>query len=429
MLVRFYLECGFAGWARALCDEPQLVCGLGGWDDGGNLLRLGEVGAVAVGGVVGVQEGFVGGVQEGAVGGVFAELPDHEAADVVVEGKVGFGADGGGVFVGPEGVAVEEPGGLRGGVAVDGGAGGEGLDVAVGAVAVDGSALLEEAVGGGGDLAPAVAVEGDADEELRCEDACGTEVGNGVLDRACVAFRCGGKRRDEAGVVHPWPGEVVGHQADLVGDAADGGEVEAFDHARAGTDGDGEDHAGADGVHALAEFGCEGEEVGGIVGVRVLPVDVDAVEEAGCVDARGEMAFEEEVDAGVEKGLAVLGLGVVGEVGGLAFERENELEVRVAALEEGELVEVATERLIGAVSVAVDALGGFEGSVEIGVRVGDRAAAVGDEALSVVELVEHSRAAGGDEIFYEVAGFVVEAPLAEVADELGADGLLGGFGA
>ena len=78
-----------------------------------------------------------------------------------------------------------------------------------------------------------------------------------------------------------------------------------------------------EGVELAAEFGEEGEVVGGVFRVGELPVDVDAVEEVRGGDAGGEVAAEEEVDAGGDEGLAVLGLGVVGEVGGPAFEGED----------------------------------------------------------------------------------------------------------
>ena len=180
----------------------------------------------------------------------------------------------------------------------------------------------------------------------------------------------------------------------------------------------------------MTELREQGEEVGRVVGAGVLPVEVDAVEEAGLVGdgggdvaAAGEVAAEEDVHTGADEGLALGGLGVGGEVGGAALEGDEDFEARVEALELGDLVEVAVKGRGGVVGAAVDGVLGGEGDVGVGVGVGDRAAAVGDEALGVVDLVELVGSATSDEVFDEVV--VVQAPLAEVAD----DQRTGGVGA
>src|SRR6202035_1069798 len=104
---------------------------------------------------------------------------------------------------------------LRGRVAIDGGAGGQRLDVAVGAVAVDGGALLVETVRDLRDLMPAVAVEGDADEEFGRGNACNRIGRHAVFDRADMVGAVAGERGAEAGGVSPASVEVVGLQADL----------------------------------------------------------------------------------------------------------------------------------------------------------------------------------------------------------------------
>ena len=227
----------------------------------------------------------------------------------------------------------------------------------------------------------------------------------------------GGKGREEAGGFAPGADEVVGHEADLIDDAADGTHVGAAVHAGAGADGYGEEEAGAEGVHLAAEFEEESFVVFGVGLVGVLPVDVDAVEEVGDGDAGGEVAFEKDIDAGGYEGFAVFGLGVDGEVGAAAFERDEDADVGELALEFLKLVEVAAEGLGGGVGGAVDGLGGGEGVVEVGFRVGDGAAAVGDEALGIVDLVDEWGFGAGDEVLYEVWRIVVETPLREVADE------------
>src|ERR1700722_3769295 len=102
----------------------------------------------------------------------------------MVERVASFVADGERVVVGPEDVTVEEPGGLRVGIAVDGGGGDDRGDVDVGAIAVDGGALLGETIVVFGDLVEAVAVKRNSHEEFLAWNA-GCEVGlDGVGDGA-----------------------------------------------------------------------------------------------------------------------------------------------------------------------------------------------------------------------------------------------------
>jgi len=172
----------------------------------------------------------------------------------------------------------------------------------------------------------------------------------------------------------------------------------------------------------LTEFGEERDEVGGVLGLRILPVEVDAVEEAGLVGcarddvrAGGEVTAEEDVHAGGDKGAARGGLGVGGEGGGAAFEGDEDFEARMETFELGELMEVATKAAGGLVGDAVHRVRRGEDEVEVGVGVSDGAAAAGDEALGVVDLVELRGCAAPDEVLDEEV--FVDAPLAEVADD------------
>jgi hypothetical protein len=111
--------------------------------------------------------------------------------------------------------------------------------------------------------------------------------------------------------------------------------------------GDGEEEAGTDGVHFAAELAEEGLKVGCVGLVGELPVDVDAVKEMRRGDAGCEVSFDEGVDAGGDEGFAVFRLSVEGEVGGAAFERDENAQMGKATLEKLKLVEVAPERLAG----------------------------------------------------------------------------------
>ncbi len=130
-----------------------------------------------------------------------------------------------------------------------------------------------------------------------------TEWGYGVA----VVAGLDGEGGDEACGLAPWAVEVVGHEAYAVDDAGYGGEVGALVHVGAGTYGYGEEEVGAESGHAGAQLGEQGEVVGGVGLVGILPVDVEAVDEPGDGDAGGEVAFEEGVDAGADEGFTVFG--------------------------------------------------------------------------------------------------------------------------
>ncbi len=156
---------------------------------------------------MGVVEALAGGFDEGGVGCVLAELPGHDSAELLLGGEGGLVGDGDGVFEGPKGAAVVEPWGVRVEVTVEdvgmrggggfgvgcGSCGGGGVlegrwcgggwlwrdgagwsgrgreereEVGVGAVAADALTRLKEAGSGGGHSVPAVAVEGEAEEEF-----------------------------------------------------------------------------------------------------------------------------------------------------------------------------------------------------------------------------------------------------------------------
>jgi hypothetical protein len=185
-------------------------------------------------------------------------------------------------------------------------------------------------------------------------------------------------------------------------------------------DGDGELQARTDGIHLPTELAQKGLEVGSVGFAGKLPVKVDAVEEARSFDSGSEVSFEKDVDAGGDEGLAVAGLGVLGEVGGATFERDKDAQARELALEKLKLVEMAAKGAGGRVRDAIDALLRGEGEVQVGVGVRYGAAAIRDEPLGIVDLVdERGLAAGRDKVFYEIRLLIVERPLRKVAHECG----------
>jgi hypothetical protein len=235
---------------------------------------------------------------------------------------------------------------------------------------------------------PAIAVKGNSHEEFFGRNA-GCEVGlDGVGDCAAAVVGACGKRSDEAGGFVPWAAHVIGHEADAVDEAADLGHVGAFVAVGTCSDGNVEKKAWTDGVHLSSELFEERDIVGGVRLMGVLPIEVDTVEETGDGDSGGELAFEEGVDAGGDEGCAVCGLGVVGEVGGVSLEGDENAEIGEFEFELLKLMEVSTKGLSEGVGRAIDALLGGKAVVEVGVGVSDGAVAVGDEALGVVDLID-----------------------------------------
>lgn len=206
----------------------------------------------------------------------------------------------------------------------------QGKNETVGAVAVDALAFLKEAIGFFGDLAPSVGVEGDAHEEFRRWNTGVAPGCNGAFDSAAVVAE---ERSEEAGGIAPWTDEIIGHEADLIDEAGDGGDVGAGIHVWRVAHGDSEEEARTDGVHLEAKFVEQSLEVSGVRFMRVLPVDVDAVEKVRRGDAGSKVSFDEGVDAGGDEGPAIFRLGVEGEVGGAAFERDENAKVRESSLE------------------------------------------------------------------------------------------------
>src|SRR5690606_25310850 len=231
----------------------------------------------------------------------------------------------------------------------------------------------------------------------------------------------GGERRVRGGGAGPRPGAevVVGHHVvpvDVLGGAGVVGRVDLAARGAVGGDRGGDQvvvaEPGAQRGHEVPERLRAAGVTGQAAGVRVLPVDVDAVEHV-----RPPRVRQQPV-AGVGERLRVLrGLGEPAGVGPAA-EREQHLDVRVLLLQLAELVEAAAQRpLVPGVGHAVDALVRAVEPVVRRVRVGDHALAVDHVAEGVVDVAElGGRAAGVDVLDVVVA--LVDAPVDEVAEHL-----------
>ncbi len=177
---------------------------------------------------------------------------------------------------------------------------------------------------------------------------------------------------------------------------------------------------GAQGAHQLREGLAAAGVAAQAAGVRVLPVDVDAVEDVG------PLRVLDQVVAGLRERLRVLG-GLREAAGpGPAAERPEDLQVRVLLLQLEQLVEVAAQRLVPGVGDAVHRVGRGVGPVGRRVGVAHGALAAGDVAERVVDVGEFAGRARGLDVL-DVVVAVVDAPFGEVADDLGPGrGLRGG---
>ena len=104
----------------------------------------------------------------------------------------------------------------------------------------------------------------------------------------------------------------------------------------AGRRGDRERRSGADAVELFAKLLQKGAEVR-FVGVArwKFPIDIDAVENSGLMDAGSEIAMDEHVDTALGEGFAVLRQSGVAEGRGVrasTANRDNDPELGVAPL-------------------------------------------------------------------------------------------------
>ena len=104
----------------------------------------------------------MGGAEQGRGGIILTQFPDHQPTQLVVHRIRRFVPDREGIVVGPEGVAIKEPGCLRLRIAIQGGLRRERFDVAVGPVASNCLTFLKQPTRLFRDQPPAVAVEGNA---------------------------------------------------------------------------------------------------------------------------------------------------------------------------------------------------------------------------------------------------------------------------
>ena len=131
------------------------------------------------------------------------------------------------------------------------------------------------------------------------------------------------------------------------------------------------------------------------------------------------MAAQECIDTGSNKRASVSSLRILGKIPRVALKRNQYFQVRVSTLQFLKLVKIAAERRSRAVCLAVDAIPASESGAQIGIGIGERAAAVANRSLRIVDLVEPFSGFVSYEHFHVEGLRQVETPLRKVSDQQG----------
>src|ERR1017187_1195751 len=367
-------------------------------------------------------QGAKHGGEELSIGGIAAEFPDHDSAEVLTTGVTDFVANRDAVFIGPESLAVKQPRCLRARVTIRGEGCGERTDVVIWPVATDSAAGLKEAVACVRNSGPTVPIKGKSHEQFALRNSVSPVAGDAAFNAA--GMTAGEKWREESGGLTPGPGVVVVHDSHLIDQGCDRSEIGARHRLGTLTNCDGKSQAGPDGVHLAAKFHDQGAEIGGVVGLRRFPVDVNAIEQAWLAYASCEVGANESVYAGGHKGVSVFRLCIQGEIAGLSFEGDEDSQARVAAFQFPELMEIAAEGRIGPVRHAVDAGFGRIDHVEIRIGIGQRATPAAHRALRVIDLVKVRGTAIRDQRLQVKGLRIIDTSLGEVTNHKRMIGML-----
>src|SRR6266536_359610 len=358
-----------------------------------------------------------------AAAGIAGQLPEEAAAEALALGVVHLAADGAGRVVAPPVAAALGVGGARDG------AGGRALALEH-LVVLD--ALLVGAgrgAGGGaarralGDAGPAPAVEADAQQQLAARHSLADQfLDGGVGVEALLRDPGVGVQRGVRGrraLRRPGAEEVVGHRVEPVDVLRRTGVVRSVDlaaAARVGGDRRGDQVAGAEARPQRRHQVLERVRTAGVTaqaaGVRVLPVDVDAVEHV-----RPARVLDEVV-AGVGEGARVGGGLPEATRPGPAAERPDHLQAGVQLLQPAQLPEVAPQRTrVPGVRNTVHAGCRIVELVVVGVGVTDGALAVGHVAERIVDMRQLRRTTTRLDVLHVIVA-PVDTPLGEVANDL-----------
>ena len=176
-----------------------------------------------------------------------------------------------------------------------------------------------------------------------------------------------------------------------------------------------------DAVELFAKFGEQRSEIGFVlIAGGKFPINIEAIEDAGLVNAGSEVAADVHVDAAFDEGFAIGGKRGGAElygVGAASAQRDDDLEVRVAALEFLKLMEIS-DKGVGsrAIGLAVYSLVVGERNLIVGPGVEAGAGIILHIGEGVVEVGKQRSGTAGDEVFDEIIG--IDAPLREIADDV-----------
>ena len=191
-----------------------------------------------------------------------------------------------------------------------------------------------------GDVVPLVRIKRQPQQQLlrRCTRR---KIRRNHRGYRCHARVCGPQRRHEAGGMTPRTLEVVGHHADLVDRGGHARPIDCRDVLCIRTACYGKRQPRPQGVHLPPELVQKGVEIVGMRLVRILPVHVDAGEDAAQLHAGRKMPVEKSRDAGSHKRHAILRSRSFLEQGLFAFDGDEHPQLWIARVQQFKLVQVA----------------------------------------------------------------------------------------
>src|SRR5215471_14703878 len=205
--------------------------------------------------------------------------------------------------------------------------------------------------------------------------------------------------------------QVVDHDGELVHAAADFLQVKVLVELRLGGQRSGQQKTGTNGIELAAKFSGHRGEIAGVLGKtrarasfhRILPVNINAVEDSGHMDARRKISPDKCLHTRVHELAHVLGLSGAGKALRLApsAKRDDDFQFGKTALQLLKLMESAPQPVgTSRVGCAVNTLRLRVGVMDSGLDVGNLALIVLNPAKCVVERGKPGCSTTGDNILH-----------------------------
>src|ERR1700733_14786447 len=135
----------------------------------------------------------------------------------------------------------------------------------------------------------------------------------------------GVERCDKAGCITPRAGVVVVHNAYLIHQRGKRCEVGARQHLGRISNRNREPQSWAQSIHLPAELRHEGQEVGSLVLLRRLPINIKSVKDPWLIDSGRKMSAQESINTRGDESAPVFRLGALRAAGGGALHRNQTL--------------------------------------------------------------------------------------------------------